>query len=537
MNIFAYSYKGDCAAVKQLLEEDPGLVNIQQKFTVAEKPVTYTPLFLAALGGQADVVGTLVDRGAALTVEGMGDVFAWSCMCPDVKARVKVIETLAKKKVFEKIPDLDERYLNIARGEFQKPFEGKYGLPSAQVSALCENYRTLPHPSTLSDADMKELIEWATDKEKLFAGLKNLGLDGENHSSLHLAALFGKLDMIQDAFERKDLNPDDEIGRTLAVLAAAGGHVPILVCLKGQGVDLSKPSQTEQYYGLTPFMGAAMGYVSVEKYLDKKKNMGQVLEFFGIDESLHDSVEGLNYYGTFKWMHVACLALDIEMAQAMLKVGYSISESHKGQPFPPKRDLALPIDYVLRPKGERTGPLSERENKQIAMLEFCMENGYDRNMVLEAVLEKRTRLYEGLLSEAETLLEQILSQKQLMKGILTGKAECSKGQGVFHWNQHDKITEIELIQFRDQLRKSLETLRAKNENEPALFPPIALDIQKLLDDDQPSAEQDPSSRTLSTEECRQLGECLERIEQASAFLSNEDAGDCPNVSWFSADLD
>ena len=177
-------------------------------------------------------------------------------------------------------------------------------------------------------------------------------------------------------------------------------------------------------------------------------------------------------------------------------------------------------------------PFSEKEEKIITILNILLENGLDRDTLLDGLKTSSPRLYQGLLSEPEQILISVLRFQSVLEKVITG-AKALPPTGHLLWKQRT----VERTFSADFLSESLQSLFSKLGGSAT---PVYREIKQTFQAIALTLPSRISPVAMRDEKCKQFASILQSIEEASFQLTDfqsdffQGAGP-PTVEWVPTD--
>lgn len=622
MNIHDCCARGDLGALETMLQADPNLLNAMVEFPLPEynRMLNLTPLFLAALAGQAATVDALVKKGAALRSQTGDDLFTWTCLCPNAAARNAMLELIFDENIRGQIhPDLPPAYKLLFNQESESPLgsaltSSNYPLSPFNVTVLADLPSALRSDQSCvvsSDFQGMNSLQLATYRVAIHR-LLNLHSTIAPKKLLYLAVQLGDLEKVQNE-DPSMLSAELINGMTPAYVAATYNRVSILEFLHSRNVDLSLPLISGSKRGVTPayaaaswghidalrtlkqtcgvdvtlelgpgalwgrtppFAAAFMGHTEVVKYFNEECQVNPakplvvgekegwtlvfvaaakdrlallnylvedcrldpyqpipngpwkgwtpmniavvnkseaVLRYFGLDDA------DLRLFSLFERrslqpLQIACLAGNIRGMQTYVNINSALNPISSMD-----RNVWLPLDFALYHRGLRKGPVSVREQNQVRIIQLLIDNGLDRAEVIDQVRAKRPRLYNGLLSAPEQMLEELLVHKELLKDIISGRVTMPMGSEKSRTIRNEGFApKSDMHEIVLHLEASLAHIVQKCDVTDMLLPRFSDKLEKILAAPKNLPTQEPF--ILSTEECRLVDKILTLLDSFIEFL-------------------
>jgi len=287
-----YTFNGNLKVMNKYLDLHPQLANVTVELKNKEFKVKVTPLFLAAIGGQDAIVKELLKRNVSCRNTD-GDLFTWTCLCPILSNRRKILDIIFSEENRKKIHnDLPLLFKKISEGysphiknrnkieevmrssytKFLSPYDS--AILSGTQEAIFNFVPEFAKPSAFKKLSSLELVKFRTSMYSLLKKKEfNIKLPEQNHLELFTAIQLGDPSFVKIAKE-KGVNLASSFPHkyfnfiTPSFTAAFYGHVKILNILESCGVNLSSPINDGIFKGMTPaHIAAKNGYLEVLEYL------------------------------------------------------------------------------------------------------------------------------------------------------------------------------------------------------------------------------------------------------------------------------
>jgi len=288
------------------------------------------------------------------------------------------------------------------------------------------------------------------------------------------------------------------------------GQMQVLLFLDKHNL-LHQPYLHTDFRGQTPLYRLMISG-GLEDRLCKYFGFGQVsapfLQSFSYDLQvpIDDEIEKEDY---FLPLHLACLLKRNDEAQALIELGQSITvkaNDSSGKVW----DL---IDFVLYGSTPCHGPLCEKEQRQLHLLQTLLDQGFPRETVLSRVRENCPRLFPELLLDFEKHLEDILLHKNFLTKILSGMQTIS---GSIYWKQGGKEREIE--DLPTYIRDTISDLLGRSEIGEKKIPLYIQNELSLLSST-PTSSLSNHAIEMSKDKISLLCAILEKIHEISTKLA------------------